>query len=72
MKKQQTTQTEKKTEAPAQVKSAVREIIRQIGGSRAYRRSLTLKLLTVCDMFQATRLELVPAVPRTFENGTPI
>jgi len=72
MKKQQTTQTEKKTEAPAQVKSAVREIVRQIGGSRAYRRSLTLKLRTVCDMFQATRLELVPAAPRPFEDGESI
>ena len=64
MKKQQTTQTEKKTEAPAQVKSAVREIVRQIGGSRAYRRNWTAKLTALCQAFNATRLELIPAAPR--------
>jgi len=66
MKKQQTTRTEKTTEAPAQVESAVREIVRQIGGSRSFRRSLTTKLQTICAMFQATRLELVPANPRPY------
>jgi len=66
MKKQQTTPTEKKTEAPAQVKSAVREIVRQIGGSRAYQRNWTAKLTALCQAFNATRLELVPAAPRHY------
>ena len=71
MKKQQTNQTEKKEQAPAQVKSAINEVLKKVTRTRQQRRALRSKLEMVCDIFQATSLELQPAAPLRYDGPTP-
>jgi hypothetical protein len=71
MKKQQTTRTEKKTEAPAQSRSANSELAEIILGMPRIRTSSIRTLALVTKAFQAESLHMEPATPRTYNPPTP-
>ncbi len=71
MKKQQTTRTEKKTEAPAQSRSANSEFGEIILSVPHIRTRSIRALALVCEAFQAESLHMEPATPRTYTPPTP-
>ena len=71
MKNQQTTRTEKKTEAPAQNKSAISEIGEIILGRPRISTRTIHTLARVCEVFQAEAVHIEPATPRHYDPPAP-
>ena len=71
MKNQQTTRTEKKTEAPAQNKSAISELGEIILGRPRISTGTIHTLARVCEVFQAEAVHIEAAQPRQYTPPTP-